>query len=167
MPGTQKANPKRINPPATNNAGTKNAIKWTFPRAGQTPQSIDGEAYYELTPGIIATRTAIGDNKDIEAATVYFLPKTLAAFRLTQLKDPNDLPNVDNFLIMTAVHLAVEDPQSNGFNKYLGKVTMYAVVFYFYELKSGQVIAAHLSEDQSHVLILPRTSQLLSGDKAK
>lgn len=159
MPGTQKANPKRIETPATKNNATKKTVKWTFPRDGQTPKSINGEVYYELTPGIIATRSAIGDNEDREAATVYFLPETLAAFRLAQLKDPNDGPTVDNFLIMTAVHFAVEDPQASGFHKYIGKVTMYGLPFYFYELKSGQVIAGHVSEDRSHVLILPRLSQ--------
>jgi len=158
MPGTQKANPKRIETPTTKNITTRKLVKWTFPRAGQTPQSINGELYYELTPGIIATRTAIGD-EDIEAATVYFLPDTLAAFRLAQLKDPNDRPTVDNFLIMAAVHFAVEDPQNSGFHKYIGKVTMYGLLFYFYELKSGQTIAGHVSEDHSHVLILPRPSQ--------
>jgi hypothetical protein len=132
-----------------------NAVKWAFPKAGQTPSSINGEVYYELAEGILAKRTTLGESKNIEASAVYFSPKALAVFRLVQVTEPKEIPNLDRFLIMMAVHLSVEDPLNKGFHKYIGPNMMYGELFYFYQLKNGQFIAARIADDQSHVLILP------------
>ncbi len=88
-----------------------NAIKWSFPAPGQVPVEIGGNKLYQLTSEIFGMRTTVGPDKNIEAAAVIFTAKMVEVAQLSHIAHPEEIPNVDGFLVWTAVHLAVDARQ--------------------------------------------------------
>jgi hypothetical protein len=145
MPGVQLANPRcqQATPAA-------NAIEWTFPKPDQVSVSKDGRTYYVLADQIFAERTTIGDDKKIEAALVYFTPKQVAVFELMYLA--GKLKDVDWLLAWTAIGLTVEQ---NGLPEFVDKGPMFNMDFFFFKIRNGRVVAAHVESDRKFVIVLP------------
>ncbi len=146
---------KPTTPSRTADDAPVNAIKWSFPRAGQVPVEIGGNKLYQLTPEIFGMRTTVGPDKNIEAAAVIFTPKMVAVVQLSHIAHPDEVPSVDGFLVWTAVHLAVEDPSNKGFHSYVGTNIALGKLFYIYELRNGQRVGANVSADHQAVIIMP------------
>jgi hypothetical protein len=146
---------KAATPSRTAEDAPVNAIKWSFPAPGQAPVEIGGNKLYQLTSEIFGMRVVVGPDKNIEAAAVIFTPRMLAVIQLAQIKDPADIPDLDRFLIWTAVHLVVKDPSNKGFHQYVGTNIMLGKLFYIYELRNGQRVGANISVDRQTVIIMP------------
>jgi hypothetical protein len=101
---------------------------------------------------VFAEKTRIGDQKQVEAALVYFTPKIVATFELMQVAKPNEVPNVDALFAFTAIGLTIEQ---RGLPELINKGPLFDMEFFFFKIRSGRVVAAHVSDDRKFVIVLP------------
>ncbi len=155
MPGVQLANPRCAQGPTdrqTDTARAGNAIEWTFPKPDQVTITKEGRTYSILAEEVFAEKTRVGDQKQVEAALVYFTPRIVATFELAHISKPNEVPNVDAFLAFTAVGLTIEQ---TGLPDLINKGPLFDMEFFFFKIRSGRVVAAHVSADRKFVIVLP------------